>query len=130
VAVKTGLPLGLEPETGAHEALGQLLPGDGFVVFTDGLYEARAGRGGAGGAESEHFGLPRIGDIVAGLPGAQPAEVVRALRAAAEAFTDGALTDDLCIVAFRSEPARAPTVARRRPIRPGRAEREASAPGD
>ena len=67
--VKTGLPLGLEPETGAHEALGPLLPGDGFVLFTDGLYEARAGRGGAHGAESEHFGLTRIADIVGRLPG-------------------------------------------------------------
>ncbi len=130
VAVKTGLPLGLEPETGAHEALGPLLPGDGFVVFTDGLYEARAGRGGAGEPGSEHFGLARIGDIVAGLPGAQPVDVVRALRAAVEAFTDGALSDDLCIVAFRSQATRAPTVARRLPIRPGRADREASAPGD
>jgi PAS domain S-box-containing protein len=105
VAVKTGLPLGLEPETGAHEALGPLLPGDGFVLFTDGLYEARAG--------AEHFGLGRIGDVVAGLPGAEPVDVVRALRAAVEAFADGALTDDLCIVAFRAQEARGPTATRR-----------------
>jgi len=125
VAVKTGLPLGLEPETGAQEALGPLLPGDGFVVFTDALYEARGG-----GAEPEHFGLGRIGDVLAGLPGAEPAEVVRALRGAAEALTDGALTDDLCIVAFRSQPTRAPTAARRRPVRAPRGERASSSPGD
>ena len=49
-----------------------------------------------------------------------------ALRTAAETFTDGALSDDLCIVAFRSQATRAPAVARRLPIRPGRVEREAA----
>jgi hypothetical protein len=57
--------------------------------------------------------------------------VVCALCAAAETPTDGALIDDLCIVAFRAQATRGPNVvARRLPVRPGRAEREPSAPGD
>ena len=107
--VKPGLPLGLEPQTGAQDALAPLHAGDGFVLFTDALYEARAARGITGEAAPEHFGLARISQLVAGLRGADPADVVASLREAAETFTDGALTDDLCIVAFRSDPAPAPT---------------------
>ncbi len=116
VIVKPGLPLGLQPELFAPEALAPLHPGDGFVVFTDALYEARGRAGGGRGTAAEHFGLARIGDLVAGLRGAEPADVVRALREAAEAFSDGALTDDLCILAFRSQPATEPVVGSRVPV--------------
>ncbi len=107
--VKPGLPLGLEPEIGAQDALAPLHPGDGFVLFTDALYEARAARGTTGEAAPEHFGLARISQLVTALPGAEPADVVSRLREAAETFTEDALTDDLCIVAFRSQSASAPT---------------------
>jgi PAS domain S-box-containing protein len=112
VHVHPGLPLGLEPEVGAHDARASLRPGDGFVVFTDALYEARR----AGGEPPEHFGLPRIGELVAGLRGAEPDDVVQGLRDAAEGFTQGVLTDDLCILAFRAQPVPSP----RLPIRAGR----------
>jgi PAS domain S-box-containing protein len=125
VSVKPGLPLGLEPELGARETVVPLGRGDGFVLFTDALYEARSG---ARDGQSEHFGLDRIGELVAGLAAAEPAEVVRALRGEVETFTDGALTDDLCVVAFRFEAVR--VSARRLPIRSGaRADRAASAAG-
>jgi sigma-B regulation protein RsbU (phosphoserine phosphatase) len=114
VGAKPGLPLGLERELGARETIVPLGRGDGFVLFTDALYEARST---APDGAPEHFGLDRIGELVASLPGAEPAEVVRALRAAVEAFTDGALTDDLCVVAFRFETVR--VSARRLPIRTG-----------
>jgi hypothetical protein len=107
--VKPGLPLGLEAQTGAQEAVEPLHPGDGFVVFTDALYEARAPEG----AAPEHFGLERIDGVVAGLAGADPADVVRTLRGAVEAFAAGDLSDDLCIVAFRALPAREPLASRR-----------------
>src|SRR4051794_31462677 len=107
--VKPGLPLGLEPQTGAQEAVEPLHPGDGFVVFTDGLYEARA----PDVADPERFGLERIDDVVAGLAGAEPADVVRTLRGAVEAFAHGDLSDDLCIVAFRAQPTREPLATRR-----------------
>ena len=124
VSVKPGLPLGLEPDLSAPEALAPLHPGDGFVVFTDALYEARGPAGSGRGTAAEHFGLARIGDLVAGLPGAEPADVVRALREAAEAFSDGALTDDLCILAFRAQPAPGPVAGPRVPVRASaRAER-------
>ena len=97
--VRPGLPLGLESATGATDATAPLPPGAGFVVFTDGLYEVR---GGAGEHEGAHFGLGRIGEIVR-RSGPDPHGVVRALREAAEEFGDGALTDDLCILAVRTE---------------------------
>jgi hypothetical protein len=55
---------------------------------------------------------------------------VSALRGAAEAFTDGTLSDDLCIVAFRAQGSRAPVATRRLPIRGTRVERTSGAPGD
>jgi sigma-B regulation protein RsbU (phosphoserine phosphatase) len=102
VSVRPGLPLGLEPELRAQETVVPLRPGDGFVLFTDALYEARAGNG-----ATEHFGLGRIGDLVAELPGAEPAEVVETLREAVETFAEGHLADDLCILAFRTPTIRA-----------------------
>ena len=115
VSVRPGLPLGLEPELRAPEAVVPLGRGDGFVLFTDGLYEARAGDG-----TTKHFGLARIGDLVAELPGAEPAQVVHTLREAVETFSDGDLADDLCILAFRSQAIRAPATGRRLHLRPGR----------
>jgi serine phosphatase RsbU (regulator of sigma subunit) len=100
VTVRPGLPLGLEPELRAQETAVPLRPGDGFVLFTDALYEASDGDG-------DRFGFVRIGDVVAELPDAEPDDVVRTLRAAVETFTDGSLADDLCILAFRTEPTRA-----------------------
>jgi PAS domain S-box-containing protein len=125
VTVKPGLPLGLEQETGAEEAVVPLREGVGFVLFTDALYETRSG---GQAAEPEHFGFTRIGELVAGLGGAEPAEVVRALREAAERFSDGTLTDDLCILAFRLQPARAPGTGRRVPRPGGRGDRRARTP--
>jgi PAS domain S-box-containing protein len=128
VQLKPGLPLGLEAETGAREAVVAMRDGDGFVLFTDGLYEARAAGSEARGATAEHFGIARISELVAALPHAEPDDVVRALRQEVETFTDGDLTDDLCIVAFRSQPARAPATGRRIPLRPGGREVRPPAP--
>jgi PAS domain S-box-containing protein len=128
VRLKPGLPLGLEAETGAREAIVPLREGDGFVLFTDGLYEARAGGDETRGASAEHFGIARISELVAGLPAAEPDDVVRALRQAVETFTDGDLTDDLCIIAFRSQPTLAPPAGRRIPLRAGGRENRAPAP--
>jgi sigma-B regulation protein RsbU (phosphoserine phosphatase) len=110
MAVKPGLPLGLESKTGAQDATAPLPPGAGFVIFTDGLYEARAGSTTAG-AEGGHFGLQRISEVVAHMPGAEPGAVVDALRQAIEDFAEGALTDDLCILATRTSAAPSPAAA-------------------
>jgi serine phosphatase RsbU (regulator of sigma subunit)/PAS domain-containing protein len=127
VRVTPGLPLGLEPESGAHEVLAPLHPGDGFLLFTDALFEARSAGGGAPGAPAEHFGIGRIGDLVAGMRGAEPAVIVRGLREAAEAFTGGALSDDLCILAFRAMGTPAPSPAPKSPVRADRSRRSPGA---
>jgi serine phosphatase RsbU (regulator of sigma subunit) len=108
LVVRRGLPLGLEREIDAQDAAAPLPPGAGFVLFTDGLSEARAPAGVAGPGGVVRFGVTRISELVAGLPGAAPAEVVRALREAAERFSNGALSDDLCILAVRATATREP----------------------
>ena len=100
--VRRGLPLGLEDAIGAEDGRAPLPPGAGFLLFTDGLSEARAPDGPSGPGAAARFGAARIGEIVAGLPGAGADDVVQALRGAAERFSHGAMADDLCIVAVRA----------------------------
>jgi PAS domain S-box-containing protein len=104
-----GLPLGLEDAIGAKDVRATLPPGAGFVLFTDGLSEARAPENDPSADGAVRFGAARIRDVVAGLHGADTDHVVRALRSAAEGFSRGALADDLCIVAVRATGARAAT---------------------
>ena len=60
---------------------------------TDGLTEARR--------KGEFFGLERVNATLAELFHPTPGQPVDALRARVEAFTNGALTDDLCLLAAR-----------------------------
>jgi len=106
--VRRGLPLGLERDIGAEDAVAPLAPGAGFVLFTDGLSEARAPDSAHAHAGAVRFGIDRIREVVAGRPGAAPEEVVRALREAAERLSEGALADDLCILAVRATGMREP----------------------
>jgi sigma-B regulation protein RsbU (phosphoserine phosphatase) len=93
-----GFPLGVEPSCGATSAERRpLRPGEGMLLFTDGLEDVR----GPGG---DRFGSARIMHTLAHrLNRAPPEEVVNVLKDAACAFGQGALPDDLCLVAIRLE---------------------------
>ncbi|MGN9808326.1 PP2C family protein-serine/threonine phosphatase [Micromonospora sp. BQ11] len=82
------LPLGLGDDSG-RVAEAQLEPGDGLLLHTDGVTEARDAAG-------EMFGLSRLADLTerqisSGLPGA---EVLRRLSHAAAAHRDAAFAGD------------------------------------
>jgi phosphoserine phosphatase RsbU/P len=91
-----GLPLGVEGSCHATSAERRpLRPGEGMLLFTDGLEDVR----GPGG---DRFGTVRVTHALAhGLNGASPEDVVQTLRETACAFGRDELTDDLCLVALR-----------------------------
>jgi len=110
--ISPGLPLGLADRVECSRGERRLDAGDGLLLFTDGLAEARrpfADIVAAGKARErplpELFGDDRIAAVVVEHHGEAPREVLRALRTAAERFTAGdGLADDLCMVAVRAKP--------------------------
>ena len=102
---RVGTPLGigmgpLKVEAGTTE----LLAGAGLLLFTDGLIEGRSAHRGPG-RPVEVFGEERARRLVRELRGHPPGAVVHALVDAVTTFAGGPLTDDLCLVALRAEPA-------------------------
>ena len=105
--IAPGLPLGLGASVECARAERRLDQGDGVLLFTDGLTEAR--RPSPEDLDTranelsppELFGNERIAAVLSEHRGSEPREVVRALRSAAERFTGGGLADDLCMVAVR-----------------------------
>ena len=107
--ISPGLPLGLSDRVECARAKRRLGTGEGVLLFTDGLSEARRPFGDViarGRPEArprpELFGNDRIAAVLTDHRGHEAGEVVRALRAAAERFTGGGLADDLCMVAVRA----------------------------
>jgi serine phosphatase RsbU (regulator of sigma subunit) len=107
--IEPGLPLGLDESVDCDTGERRLDEGDGVLLFTDGLIEARRpSSDGTGDLPTrevpppELFGDERIAAVLSEHRGEEPREVVRALRAAAERFTGGGLADDLCMVAVRA----------------------------
>ena len=93
--VHAAFPLGIGDDIDCERGEAELSPGTGFVAFTDGLIEARRSGG-------DLFGMERASELVAHLRDREPGFVVGELRAAAERYAGGALTDDLCMVAVRA----------------------------
>jgi serine phosphatase RsbU (regulator of sigma subunit) len=97
--VVPGLPLGLGklgPTTGELIQL-RLEPGDGLLLFTDGVVEARD-------PDGEHFGGERLRDLLARehLAGTSPQETVRRLvRSTLSHSAGGRLRDDASMLYLR-----------------------------
>jgi anti-sigma regulatory factor (Ser/Thr protein kinase) len=97
-------PLGRSgPLLGALEAAAwpgeevELGPGDRLVLYTDGVTDAR-------GSE-DRFGDHRLLELLSGVNGAAPAEVVRAIDGALQGFQAGPQRDDTALLAVaRLEP--------------------------
>ena len=88
-----GMPLGLVDNPAYDEGTLRSEPCSGLLLYTDGLTEARH--------KGEFFGLERVNATLAELSHPTPGQAVDALRTRVEAFTNGALTDDLCLLAAR-----------------------------
>ena len=93
---KKGPPLGILADAAWEMETFVLQPGDGVVLYTDGIIEAR-------NPASELFGWNRLKRIVRRYPDA-PDTLVRQTVRAVEMFSQGAgQSDDLTMVVFRRE---------------------------
>jgi serine phosphatase RsbU (regulator of sigma subunit) len=88
-----GAPLAVRETVGCRAAESELAAGDGVLVYTDGLTEARRDR--------RLFGVERAQAVVRHLDGRPAAELLTRLCAEASAFCGGELADDLCLVALQ-----------------------------
>jgi serine phosphatase RsbU (regulator of sigma subunit) len=93
VATAQGTPLGFREDPGCGEGSRRMAVGDGVLLYTDGLTEARH--------DGQFLGLEAVSDTLSGLQRPSPSEAVAVLRARAAEFAYGALTDDLCMLAVR-----------------------------
>jgi serine/threonine-protein kinase RsbW len=86
-------PLGVPPAAPGRrpQAAFTLGPGDGFLLYTDGLVERRG--------EGIDKSLERLVEVVGELGDASPEQLVRTLPGAL--LGEGAVRDDVCLLAFR-----------------------------
>jgi len=85
-------PIGMLPDSTYEEQQVQLEPGDGFVVYSDGVTEAR-------NAEGAFFGEARLQDLIKRLRDRPAEEAVRALVGEVQSFTgEEPQSDDLSLV--------------------------------
>ena len=95
-----GVPLGIDIDVGARSHAAPLAAGDGVLLFTDGLPEARPALPDT--RRAPRFGDERVQDALRGLEGAGARDVVLDLQTQAAAHAGGRLADDLCLLAARS----------------------------
>jgi sigma-B regulation protein RsbU (phosphoserine phosphatase) len=93
VAPKQGTPLGVRADLECVEGSRPATAGDGVLLYTDGLTEARH--------EGKMFGLDAVSAALGGLHRPSATEAVAVLRMRVAEFAYGALTDDLCLLAAR-----------------------------
>jgi sigma-B regulation protein RsbU (phosphoserine phosphatase) len=93
VSSRQGAPLGILGDPGCGEGSRQMTAGQGALLYTDGLTEARH--------DGQFLGLEAVTAALAGLHRPSPAEAVAVLRARAADFAYGALTDDVCLLGVR-----------------------------
>jgi sigma-B regulation protein RsbU (phosphoserine phosphatase) len=87
------IPLGLAEDWACIPAARRLSPGEGILLYTDGVTEARR--------NGEQFGQARLAQSLQTLEGRTPSEVVAAVTHEVKEFAASNLADDLCVVATR-----------------------------
>jgi serine phosphatase RsbU (regulator of sigma subunit) len=93
------LPLGARLRESSQEIRVPMAPGDVFVLYTDGVYEAE-------GPDGEPFGFDRLSRAVAAAaPEASPREICDGILAAVRSYSGsgGGVGDDATVVAVRVE---------------------------
>ena len=91
-----GTAVGLFPDTKLTDTTSALHAGDSLLLYTDGVVEARRG--------NELFGTERLLETLEGCRGLSPDALVRRVEAAVVDFSDGALRDDLALIAVQVNP--------------------------
>jgi sigma-B regulation protein RsbU (phosphoserine phosphatase) len=89
---QAGTLLGVFADPRLHEVDSQLEPGDTVLLYTDGVTEA--------GPAGDEIGDDGLAQILAGLHGLSPEEIVDAVEQAAVDAQDGKPRDDIALVAF------------------------------
>jgi PAS domain S-box-containing protein len=89
---QAGTLLGVFADPHLHEVDTELEPGDTVLLYTDGVTEA--------GPAGEEIGDDGLAQILAGLRGLSPDEIVDAVEQAAVDAQDGKPRDDIALVAF------------------------------
>lgn len=93
LGAEQGIPLGVETDLTGVEGSRQCQAGEGVLLYTDGLTEARR--------DGEQFGLTGVREALADHRHPSPAEVIAILRSRVADFAYGTLTDDLCLLTAR-----------------------------
>ena len=93
-AGETGELIGVFDHIESPPATVELAPGDGLVLYTDGIIERHG--------EDGWFGEERLREIIASSTGI-PEEVVQTIVDAAENFAPDAARDDIAVLAIRAE---------------------------
>jgi PAS domain S-box-containing protein len=92
----SGTLLGVFADPKLHEAETELLPGDTVVLYTDGVTEA--------GSPLEDIGEEGLAELLTGMHGMPPQEIVDAVEQAAVEAQAGKPRDDIALVAFSIKP--------------------------
>jgi sigma-B regulation protein RsbU (phosphoserine phosphatase) len=92
-----GTPLGLQQDLSAQEKTMELLPGDKFLLFTDGIYEAF-------NAEDEMYGRKRLMEFAVKLSDSDIQTMVRAIVREHQNYLNGMpATDDVTLLGIEFE---------------------------
>lgn len=95
----TNLPMGVAEGDGLVETVVPFEPGDSFLIYSDGLLEAR------GGPHGRAFGEDRLMELAAGAHRSTPSEWLREIVEGLEEYTGGQLPgDDLTLIALQVDP--------------------------
>jgi serine phosphatase RsbU (regulator of sigma subunit) len=91
---RRGAPLGVLDTVDCRDADSALAAGDGVLLYTDGLTEARR--------DGRMFGPERAQEVIRAMRGHPSSQLLARLREEARAFGGGRLADDLCLVALNA----------------------------
>jgi serine phosphatase RsbU (regulator of sigma subunit) len=87
-------PVGLPFEIEYHQSQWQLNPGDVFMLFTDGLYEAK-------NADGDEFGLEKVHQLLIRHRNLAPQRLAERIFREVARYSGGKIRDDIAILVFR-----------------------------
>ncbi len=87
-------PLGIAADFAPVTRTTRLPPGDGLLLYTDGVIEARR--------EQDFYGADRLTDALRSLRGRDPAALVEGIRDDVQRFAGREFNDDVCMLALRA----------------------------
>ncbi len=90
---KAGLPLGIAQTVGCSDDDAILDSGEGLLLFTDGLTEAKG--------SDQMYGMERVAAAIRAHAGDSPGELLEHLCSDVIEFASSGLDDDLCLIAMR-----------------------------